>query len=161
DGGPRPVVPVRRGRSRSEESLLAGGRQGPFGATLAAPSFLLGRARANIGAGALGVQLEQAGQDLGLDLIRPAVAPRLLLVAPLLLVDLVVEEKLAVSVDVRPTVSRKDSVVYGGVQVAQLQNVGSTLFGVMEPVVGLGQALIVPDHERGAEVVVSLADDFE
>ena len=38
---------------------------------------------------------------------------------------------------------------------------GVALVGVVEAVVGLGQALVVPDHERGAELVIGLAGGFE
>ena len=37
---------------------------------------------------------------------------------------------------------------------AQPENVGRGFLGVVEAVVGFGQALIVADHERGAELVI-------
>ena len=117
------------------------------------PSLLLRRA--------LGVEFEEARQHLVADLVRPAVTPRLLLVAPLLLVDLVVEEELAVRRDVAPAVGVEHRAVHGGVQLAELHDVRVALVGIMEAIVGLGQALVVADHEGGAELVVGLAGGFE
>ena len=103
--------------------------------------------RGGAGAGlflrALGVELEQPRQHLVADLVGPAVAVGLLLVAPLLLVDLVVEEELAVGRDVAPAVGVEDGAVHGGVQLAELHDLRVALVGIVEAVVGLGQALVV------------------
>ena len=98
--------------------------------------------RSGAGAGlflrALGVELEEPRQHLVADLVGPAVAVRLLLVAPLLLVDLVVEEELAVGRDVAPAVGVEHGAVHGGVQLAELHDLRVALVGIVEAVVGLG-----------------------
>ena len=43
----------------------------------------------------------------------------------------------------------------------QAQTTSPPLVGIVEPVVGLGQALVASDHERGAERIVGLAGGFE
>ena len=63
--------------------------------------------------------------------------------------------------EVGPAVGVEHGAVHGGVQLAELQDVGVALVGIVEAVVGLGQALVVADHERGAELVVGLAGGFE
>ena len=88
----------------SSELLHAGGGLLP-GRPPAALLRGLGRgAAARLLRGPLAVQRDQPRQHLVADLVGPAVAVRLLLVAPLLLVDLVVEQELAVGRDVVPAV---------------------------------------------------------
>jgi hypothetical protein len=47
------------------------------------------------------------------------------------------------------------------VKAAQLQDAVAGFGGIMEAVVGAGEAFIVVDHQVGAELVVALADGFE
>src|SRR6266478_1284549 len=110
---------------------------------------------------ALRVELQEARQHLVADFVGPPVAPGLLPVAPLLLVDLVVEEELAVGRDVAPAVGVENGAVHGGVQITELRDLRIGLVGVVKAVVGLGQALAVSDHESGAELVVALTGGFE
>ena len=56
---------------------------------------------------------------------------------------LVVEQELAVGRDVSPAVGVEDGPVHRGVQLAELCDVRVALVGVVEAVVGLGQALVV------------------
>ncbi len=46
-------------------------------------------------------------------------------------------------------------------EVADVEEVGVLFVGVVEAVVGVGEALVVSHHEVGAVVVVSFADLFE
>lgn len=62
--------------------------------------------------------------------------------------------------NVVPTVDGEDSTIALFMQLAQLQDVGVEFVGVVEAVVGLGQAFVVANHQRGAEFVVSFADRF-
>ena len=63
----------------------------------------------------LGVQLQQPREHLVADGVGPAVAVGLLLAAPRLLVDRVVEQEVAVGRDVAPAVGVEDGAVQGGV----------------------------------------------
>ena len=142
--GPRGLRAARP-RLRPRRSALAGS----------------GRPRALLLGRPLGVQRDQPREHLVTDLVGPAIAIRLLLVAPLLLVDLVVEQELALGRDVVPAVGGEDGAVHLGVQLAQPLDVRVGLVGIVEAVVGLRQALVVADHQRGAELVVRLAGGLE
>ena len=110
---------------------------------------------------AFGVQGEEAGEDFVTGGVGPAVAPGLFLPAPFFLVDRVVEEEFAVGGDVAPAVGGEDGAVHGGVEAPKFDDVGVGLVGVVKSVVGPGHALVVSDHEGGAEVVVRTAGGFE
>ena len=73
----------------------------------------------------------------------------------------VVEGEAAGGVDVGPVVGVEDGAVHLAVEVAEVKDVGVGFLGVMEAVVGVGEALVVADHEGGAVVIVGLADGFE
>ena len=60
-----------------------------------------------------------------------------------------------------PAVGGEHGAVHGVVQLAQADDVGAVLGGIVEAVVGLGQPLVARDHERGAVVVIGLAGGFE
>src|SRR5581483_9578302 len=98
-------------------------------------AFLLGPCtRSHFLLPAPGVEFEEAREGLGLDLVGPAVAPGLLLVAPLLLVHLVVKEEVAVGRDVGPAVGFEDGPIHGRVQLAEPEDVGVGLVRVVEAV---------------------------
>ena len=63
--------------------------------------------------------------------------------------------------DVLPAVCGEDGAVHLAVEVAEVVDIGGGLGGVVEAVVGVGEALIVADHESGAVGVVGAADGFE
>ena len=116
------------------------------------------------GAGA--VEFEQAGEDFVADFVGPAIAPGLLAVAAagilLVLLVLVIEDEIAGRLQVGPAVGVEDGAVHLGVQLAELDEFrDQSLVGVVEAVVGLGQALVVPNHELGAELVIGSASCFK
>ena len=140
------------------------GALGPWPGVVGGQLGVAGCAGAGFLGGAVGVQFQEAGKDLVAGGVGPAAAPGLLAAAPLVFVDLVVEEEFAVGGDVVPAVDVEDGAVHGSVQGAELGDVGVGLVGlvgVVEAVVGLRHSLAVLDHEGGAEVVVRLADGFE
>src|SRR5205807_8102516 len=111
--------------------------------------------------GTLAVEFQEPGEDLVAEVVGPAVTPRLLAAAPaaatgLVLVLLVVEEEVAGRWQVAPAVGVEHGAVHRSVQFAELEDVGRTLVGIVEAVVGLGQTLVVADHQLGAEFVVGL-----
>ena len=63
--------------------------------------------------------------------------------------------------NVVPAVGGEDGAVHLAVEVAKVVDVGVGFGGVVEAVVGVGEALVVADHEGGAGVVVGAADGFE
>ena len=73
----------------------------------------------------------------------------------------VVEGEAAGGGDVVPAVGGEDGAVHLAVEVAEVVDVGVGFGGVVEAVVGVGEALVVADHEGGAVVVVGAADGFE
>ena len=88
--------------------------------------------------GALGVQLEQAREDLVADIVGPTVAPVLLLAAlarglAIVLLFLVVEKKLASRLDVSPGVGIKDGAIHSSVEIPKRDDVRIGFLGVMEP----------------------------
>ena len=68
---------------------------------------------------------------------------------------------MADSARIVPAVGFEDGLVHRGVQLAEFEDVGRAFVGVVEAVVGLGQALVVSDHQIGAEVVVGFAGGFD
>ncbi len=72
----------------------------------------------------------------------------------------VVEGEAAGGVDVGPVVGGEDGAIHLVVEVAEVEDVGVALGGVVEAVVGVGEALVVAYHEVGAVVVVGFADRF-
>jgi hypothetical protein len=76
-------------------------------------------------------------------------------------VALVVEEEFARRLQVGPAVGVEDGTVHRGVQLAELEDVGRALVGVVKAVVGLRQTLVVADHQGSAEVVVGPAPFFQ
>ena len=114
----------------------------------------------------LGVEGEEAGEDFVAGLVGPAETVGLFLFALLagglvFVVFLVVEEEFAGGRDVGPPVGVEHGAVHRGVQAAEFSNVGRPLLGVVDTVVGLRQALVVPDHQGGAEFVVGSAGFFQ
>jgi hypothetical protein len=47
------------------------------------------------------------------------------------------------------------------VEAAELQEIAAGFGGIVEAVVGAGEAFVVAHHQLGAELVVALADGFE
>lgn len=72
----------------------------------------------------------------------------------------VVEGEAAGGVNVGPAVGGEDGAIHLVVQVAEVEDVGVGFGGVVEAVVGVGEALVVAHHEVGAVVVVGFADFF-
>src|SRR5262249_21362572 len=147
-------------------SLSGDSRQAGAGCpALAAPPALRllvgGGAAEALLLGPLLVQGEQAGQDLVAEVVGPAVAVRLLLrlAASLifLLLFYIIEEEITGRLQVGPAIGVEDGPVHRGVQLAQAGDAGRALVGIVEAVVGLRQALVVPLHEVGAELVVFAA----
>src|SRR5262245_32916952 len=106
-----------RGRLRSREKTLSPaslGRSLLCHLSTALPRR--GGARTNLPCRTFGVELEQPREDLGSDPIGPSVTPGFLLVAPLLLVDVVVEEELAGGCNIAPPVCIEYSAVHRGMQ---------------------------------------------
>ena len=94
--------------------------------------------------------------------IGPAVAPGFpAAAASCLFVDFVVEQELALGGEVVPAIGVEDGAIHGGVKGAEFRNPRVALLGVVEAVVGPGEALAVLDHEGSAEVVVCRAGGFE
>ena len=73
----------------------------------------------------------------------------------------VVEGEAAGGGDVLPAVGGEDGAVHLAVEVAEVVDVGVGFGGVVEAVVGVGEALVVAEHEVGASSVVGAADGFE
>ena len=110
------------------------------------------------------IQDQQPSQHVVAYLVRPAVPEALLLRAGFLIVLVfIVElgEEVADGLEVGPAISIEHGAVHGIVQAAQFDDVIGHLAGVVEAVVGLRQAFVVPDHQRGTEVVVGLAGCFQ
>ena len=92
----------------------------------------------------------------------PAVAPGLFAFAGAFGVFIfVVEPEFAVDRDICPTVGIEDSPIALGMELAQFEDVGVKLVGVVEAVVGGGESLVVAHHQVGAELVVGFACGFE
>ena len=64
-------------------------------------------------------------------------------------------------VEVGPAVGGSDGVVHLDVEVTELLDVGRGLFGIVEAVVGLGQALLTGEHNLAAVVEIGLAYRIE
>ena len=92
---------------------------------------------------------------------RPAVALRLFAFAGAVGFVFVVEAKFAIGGDVLPTVGIEDGAIALRMKLAQFENVGICLVGVVEAVVGGGESLVVAHHQIGAELVVGFACGFE
>ena len=60
-----------------------------------------------------------------------------------------------------PAVGGEDGAIHLVVEVAEVVDVGVGFGGVVEAVVGVGEALVVAAHEGGAVLVVGAADGFD
>ncbi len=110
---------------------------------------------------ALLVEGEEAGEDFVVGGLGPAVAVGLLAFAGGVFFVFVVEDEFAGGVDVGPAVGGEDGFVHCGVEFSEFEDGGIGFFGVVEAVVGGGEALVVGDHELGAVGVVGFACGFE
>src|SRR5262245_12583467 len=117
-----------------------------------------GDAEADLLSVALDVELQEARQDFVAEVRWPEQAA---LVGVVVLVRLVEEDRLGSAAKVVPAISFERGAIHGGVQLAQALDVLGRLAGVVEAIVGLGQALVAGNHERGTVVDISLPGGFE
>lgn len=96
-----------------------------------------------------------------MDVFCPAVAPGLFLAAGAGVVFVFVELQGAGGDNVVPVVGVEDGAIHCIMQGSQLQDVGFCCVGIVEVVVGIGQALFGANHQVSAEFVVLFANCFK
>lgn len=110
-----------------------------------------GDAEADFFGVALGVEREEAGEDLVAEVGGPEQAA---LISVVVLVALVEEDGLRARGEVVPAVRFEHGSVHVGVQLAQALDVLGGFASVVEAIVGFGHALVAGDHQRGAVLVI-------
>src|SRR5882672_10125997 len=105
------------------------------------------------------IQDQKASQHVVAYLIRPPVPEALFLTGGLLVVLIFVElgKEFADGLQVGPAISIEYGSIRGIVQAAKFEDVARHLARIMESVASLRETFVVPDHERGPEVIVRLA----
>ena len=73
----------------------------------------------------------------------------------------VVEPEAAGGGHITPAVGGQHRLIHLAVEAAQLQQAAAGFGGIVEAVVGAGEAFVVAHHQLGAELVVALAHGFE